>query len=148
MNASQAPNHWYFPFSRFSARSIRLLLNGNDITPVDVFEEGEAERTICIASSRNELNLRNADPLFSYLPLPLDVVDVLNGLWQRELENDQCDLHMSDLRLFWDGVKIGFCSRPRETWKFLVSRVCCFFDMNEMFCNLIMPILLLSSSVS
>jgi hypothetical protein len=157
MNTSKAPNHcWYFPFFRFSAKFIRFLLTGNDVTLSDVFDEkDETKRTTHIASLRDEFNLRNADPLFSYLPLPVDVADVLNKLWQRDLRNEQCDLYVSDFRFFWDGVEIGCSCCPKATWKFLrtvlknqLSMVCCFLGTNEMFCNLIMPMLLLSSFVS
>lgn len=157
MNTPKAPNHcWYFPFFRFSAKFIRFLLIGNDVSPSDVFDEkGKTERTIDITLPKDELNLRNADPLFSYLPLPVDVADVLNKLWQRDLRNEECDLYVSDFRLFWDGVKIGCSFCPKATWRFLrnilenqLSMVCCFLGANEMFCNLITPMLLLSSVVS
>ncbi|NJR70029.1 MAG: hypothetical protein HC771_16320 [Synechococcales cyanobacterium CRU_2_2] len=101
MNTSKAPNRRSCPVSRNLAYFARYLINGFGVVESYKFDEKGTTRTgIHVVLLLHQFDLRESQPLFEYLPLPEDAKAELKTLWLRELKRKQCDLYVSDFRLF------------------------------------------------
>jgi hypothetical protein len=136
-------------FYRFSARFIRDLIHGYSLGVKYIFN---AKSEVQYSTRRvffGEFDLRNADSLVQYLPLPYDVLDVYQEQWMRYLGDETYDLYAADFSLFYEGIQICYgISRKylQEQLKTRIIAVFCFLSMNEMLCHAFMSMLWVSST--
>jgi hypothetical protein len=122
MSSTKPPNTFWIKFEQYSAHFIRRLYEN---------DETNKTRGVRVVRSSNEFN-HEATPLFQYLPLSDDLLDVYEQKWKRHLEDDQCNLYVEDLNLFYECILILYGKLPRVLYDSICRRIASIYS----FCDL------------